>query len=119
MALSAICLVPESKMLLASNRFKPRPFFQFQRGSSMNLKHALILTELTIALTGAIVANAADEKPVMEEKAEKAQPAQKDKRHDHAGQNKQGAAGKAEDMCCRDPSQAGKKPSHDHRENNK
>ena len=85
----------------------------------MKLKHTLILTALTIALNGAFVANAADEKPVKEEKTEKAQPAQKDKRHDYAEQNKQGAAGKAEDMCCRNPSQADKKPSHDHSENNK
>ena len=85
----------------------------------MNQKHALILTALTIALTGAIVANAADEKPVMEEKAEKAQPAQKDDRHHHEEQNQQGAAGKVEDICCRNPSQAVKKPSHGHRENNK
>jgi len=85
----------------------------------MALKHTLILTALMIAFGGAFVANAADVKPGKEEKNGKAQPAQKDNRHTHAGQNKQGAARKAEDMCCRDPSQAGKKPSRDHSENNK
>jgi hypothetical protein len=80
----------------------------------MEAKHTLILTALTIALNGAFVANAADEKPVKDAKAETARPAKEDKRPDQTEQNKQGTTGKAEDTCCRNPSQVGKKPSHDH-----
>ncbi len=80
----------------------------------MKLKHALIPMVLTIAFSGVIAANAADEKPVTGAKAEKAQPAKKDKRPDQAQQKTQGTAGKAEDKCCRNPSQAGGTPSHDH-----
>jgi hypothetical protein len=80
----------------------------------MKLKHTLILTALTIALNGAFVASAAEEKPAKDAKAEKALPAAKDKRADTAEPNKQGSAGKAEDPCCRNPSPAGKKSSHDH-----
>ncbi len=81
----------------------------------MKLKHMLILSALTIALNGAFGANAADEKPAKNTKAGKALPATKDKRPDTAEQNKQGTTGKAEDNCCRNPSSAGKKASHDHR----
>jgi hypothetical protein len=80
----------------------------------MKLKNTLLLTALTIALNGAFVAIAADEKPAKEVKTEKALPAKKDKRPDNAEQNKQGTAGKVEDTCCRNPSPAGKKSSHDH-----
>jgi len=81
----------------------------------MKLKQTLILTALTTALNGAFVANAADEKPAKDVKAEKAQPAKNDKRPDAAEQNKQGTPGKIEDSCCRNPSPTGKKSAHDHR----
>ncbi len=80
----------------------------------MKLKHTLILTALTIALNGTFVANAADVTPAKDAKAEKALPATKDKRPDTAEQNKPGPKGKVEDNCCRNPSSAGKKASHDH-----
>ncbi len=81
----------------------------------MNLRHTLILTALSVVLNGAFVANAADEKPAKDAKAEKVLPAIKDRRPDAAEQNKQGIAGKADDNCCRNPSPAAKKSPHDHR----
>lgn len=81
----------------------------------MKLKNTLIFAALTIGLNGAFVANAADEKPAKDEKAEKAQPPKKDKRPVTAEQGKQGITRTAEDTCCRNPSPAGNKSSHDHR----
>jgi hypothetical protein len=80
----------------------------------MKLRHTLILTALTIALNGTFVANAADVTPAKDAKAEKASPATKDKRPVSAERDKQETKGKAEDNCCRNPSSAGKKASHDH-----
>jgi hypothetical protein len=80
----------------------------------MKCKNPLLLAALTISLTGAFVANAAGEKPVTDAKAEKAQPAKQEQPPDNAVQNKQGTTGKAGDTCCRNPSQADKKPTHDH-----
>lgn len=81
----------------------------------MKLKHTLILTALTVALSGAFIANAAEEKPAKDATSEKTQPAKKDKRPDSAERTKQEAAEKAEDTCCRNPSPAVKKSPHDHR----
>lgn len=85
----------------------------------MKLRRTLILTALALALNGVFVANAADEKPAKEEKAEKVQPAaKKAKRHDHATQSKQQSAGLGPDACCRKPGTANK-PAHEHNDDKK
>jgi hypothetical protein len=80
---------------------------EFQRSSIIKLKRTLIMAAFTIALIGAFAANAADEKPVIEEEAEIA-TSPKGQTPQSREQIKLGAARKVEGMRCRKPSQADK-----------
>ena len=81
----------------------------------MKLKHNLVLAAFVAALGGAMVANAADEKPAPAQDAQKtenAKPAKRVKPHNDMLDNKQGVASTPS-------SKPAKKPFHDYQKEHK